>query len=75
MIQEIPLVSWFLVGNLSIHVSMSRLESRPLRTGLWQYVFFIDLEGHEQDANVTTALDEIRQKAAFLKIFGSYPVS
>jgi len=57
------------------NVSMSRLESRPLRTGLWQYVFFIDLEGHEQDANVTTALDEIRQKAAFLKIFGSYPVS
>ena len=56
-------------------VSMSRLESRPSRTGLWQYVFFIDLEGHQRDNNVAVALAELREKAAFLKILGSYPAS
>jgi chorismate mutase/prephenate dehydratase len=56
-------------------VSMSRLESRPSRTGLWQYVFFIDLEGHQRDNNVAAALAELREKAAFLKILGSYPAS
>ena len=56
-------------------VSMSRLESRPSRTGLWQYVFFIDLEGHQQDDNVAAAVAELRHKAAFLKILGSYPAA
>ena len=56
-------------------VSMSRLESRPSRTGLWQYVFFIDIEGHQQDENVAAALTELREKAAFLKILGSYPAT
>ncbi|MCE7915469.1 MAG: prephenate dehydratase [Nitrosomonas sp. PRO4] len=56
-------------------VSMSRLESRPSRTGLWQYVFFVDIEGHQQDSNVAAALIELREKAAFLKILGSYPAT
>lgn len=54
-------------------VSMSRLESRPLRNNLWQYVFFIDLEGHEKNENVAAALEEIMQRAAFVKLLGSYP--
>jgi chorismate mutase/prephenate dehydratase len=56
-------------------VSMSRLESRPSRTGLWQYVFFIDIEGHQQDEKVAAALTELREKSAFLKILGSYPAT
>ncbi|SFE04860.1 prephenate dehydratase [Nitrosomonas sp. Nm166] len=56
-------------------VSMSRLESRPSRTGLWQYVFFVDIEGHQQDNNVAIALEELREKAVFLKILGSYPAT
>jgi len=56
-------------------VSMNRLESRPSRTGLWQYVFFVDIEGHQQDANVAAALEELREKATFLKILGSYPAT
>lgn len=56
-------------------VSMSRLESRPSRTGLWRYVFFVDIEGHQEDANVATALAELREKASFLKILGSYPAT
>lgn len=56
-------------------VSMSRLESRPSRKGLWEYVFFIDIEGHLQNENVAKALEEIRNKATFLKILGSYPAA
>jgi chorismate mutase/prephenate dehydratase len=54
-------------------VSMSRLESRPARTGLWEYLFFVDLEGHQTDAAVAAALAELKTRAPFLKLLGSYP--
>ncbi len=57
------------------HVSMTRLESRPSRTSLWQYVFFVDIEGHQKDVNVSHALKAINEKATFLKILGSYPAA
>ncbi len=54
-------------------VSMTRLESRPMRVGKWEYYFFVDLEGHRQDASVAAALGELEQLAPFLKVLGSYP--
>jgi chorismate mutase/prephenate dehydratase len=63
-----------LLSPLAEHgVSMSHLESRPSRSDLWEYVFFADIKGHQQDEKITRALDEIREKATFLKILGSYP--
>jgi chorismate mutase/prephenate dehydratase len=56
-------------------VSMSRLESRPARTGLWEYLFFVDLVGHETDSAVAAALVELGSKAPFIKILGSYPAA
>jgi chorismate mutase/prephenate dehydratase len=58
-------------------VSMSRIESRPARarTALWEYLFFIDLEGHQQDRHVAAALAVLRSKAPYLKILGSYPAA
>ncbi len=56
-------------------VSMTKLESRPARAGLWEYVFFVDIEGHQQEARVAAALSELKQVAAFVKILGSYPVA
>ncbi|MBQ9183781.1 MAG: prephenate dehydratase [Neisseriaceae bacterium] len=56
-------------------VSMTKLESRPQRGSLWEYVFFIDIEGHQQDENVAVALRALKEKASFLKIVGSYPVA
>jgi len=53
-------------------VSMTRLESRPARTGLWEYVFYVDIEGHAQDARVAKALE---RKASFVKNLGSYPAA
>ena len=56
-------------------VSMNRLESRPARTGLWEYLFFVDLEGHRDDAPVAAALAELAARAPFLKLLGSYPAA
>src|SRR4029079_4611961 len=57
-------------------VSMTRLESRPSRAGaLWEYVFYVDVEGHQQDPGLARAVDALRQKASFLKILGSYPAA
>jgi len=56
-------------------VSMTKLESRPARSGLWEYVFYVDIEGHQADAKVAAALAELKQVAAFVKILGSYPVA
>jgi chorismate mutase/prephenate dehydratase len=56
-------------------VSMSKLESRPARTGLWEYVFYVDLEGHGSDANVARALAELERKASLFKNLGSYPAA
>ena len=56
-------------------VSMTRLESRPARHTLWEYVFFVDVEGHQDDAQVAKALAELARRAAYLKILGSYPVA
>lgn len=57
-------------------VSMSRFESRPARgfgNSRWEYVFFIDIEGHRSDPKVAAALDDLRGCAGFLKELGSYP--
>ena len=67
-----------LLTPLAAHgVSMSRIESRPARarTALWEYLFFIDLEGHQKDEHVALALAALRSKAPYLKILGSYPVA
>ncbi len=56
-------------------VSMTKLESRPARSGLWEYIFFVDIEGHQSDDKVAAALGELKQVAAFVKILGSYPVA
>ena len=58
-------------------VSMSRIESRPARarSARWEYVFFIDVEGHQSDARVAAAIGELQQRAPFFKILGSYPIA
>lgn len=54
-------------------ISMVHIESRPSRQGLWDYVFFIDIEGHRDDADVAKALQALRANVKMLKILGSYP--
>ena len=62
------------LSPLATHgVSMSRLESRPARTGTWAYYFYVDVEGHGLDEKVARALDELKAACAFYKNLGSYP--
>lgn len=64
-----------LLMPLSKHgVSMTRFESRPARTGQWEYYFYIDLDGHPSQPHVAMALEELRALCAFYKVLGAYPV-
>lgn len=65
-----------LLEPLSRHgVSMTKFESRPSKQGLWDYVFFVDIEGHQADQHVASAIAECKTRAMFLKILGSYPIA
>ncbi|EHQ52666.1 chorismate mutase [Ectothiorhodospira sp. PHS-1] len=54
-------------------VSLTRIESRPSHCVNWEYVFFMDIEGHAQDTHVAKALVELKQEAELVKVLGSYP--
>ncbi len=55
-------------------VSMTRFESRPARSGQWEYYFYIDIDGHPDQPHVATALAELRSACAFFKLLGTYPL-
>ena len=54
-------------------VSMTKFESRPSRVAIWEYLFFVDIEGHRSDANVAAALEQLNTVAGYVKVLGSYP--
>jgi chorismate mutase/prephenate dehydratase len=54
-------------------VNMTRIESRPSRKRKWDYVFFIDIEGHAEDAPVRKALAVLKRRASLFRVLGSYP--
>ena len=56
-------------------VSMTRFESRPAKSGQWEYYFYIDIAGHPKDPHVAAALKELQGLCAFYKVLGTYPVA
>jgi chorismate mutase/prephenate dehydratase len=54
-------------------LNLSRIESRPSRNKLWEYVFFTDVEGHRADPNLARALVRLKNQCRMVKILGSYP--
>ena len=54
------------------NINMTRIESRPMKTRNWEYLFFVDLEGHEEDSNVREAVVEMQGRCAFIKRLGSF---
>ncbi len=54
-------------------ISMMRIESRPSRRGMWEYFFFVDIDGHCKDERVIQALQALNQRVSMLKLLGSYP--
>lgn len=55
-------------------VNLHKIESRPSKKRAWDYIFYADLEGHQKDEKVHTALDRLTEETIFLKVLGSYPV-
>jgi chorismate mutase/prephenate dehydratase len=56
-------------------VSMTKFESRPSREALWEYLFFVDIEGHRDDPKVAEALADVGSIAGYIKVLGSYPAA
>jgi chorismate mutase / prephenate dehydratase len=54
-------------------LNMTRIVSRPIKTEAWRYRFFVDLDGHREDAEVSQALEEIERLSAWFKLLGSFP--
>jgi chorismate mutase/prephenate dehydratase len=65
-----------LLAPLAEHdIGLSKLESRPARNGAWEYVFYVDIDGHHADPNIQAALHAVEAHCAFMKILGAYPVA
>ena len=74
--KNVPGAMLALLQPLSKHnVSMTKFESRPSKIGMWEYVFFMDIEGHSQDTTVKAVIAELETQASFLKLLGSYPIA
>ncbi len=54
-------------------INMTEIESRPSKRKAWEYIFFVDLEGHMEDRKVKKALAEVKKRSLYLRILGSYP--
>ena len=60
-----------LFSNKSIN--LTKIESRPAKDKLWEYIFFLDFEGHVTDAPIQETLDQMKESLLFVKVLGSYP--
>jgi chorismate mutase/prephenate dehydratase len=56
-------------------INLTKIESRPSKRKAWEYLFFIDIEGHAQDAKVKKALSALKRSTSLLRVLGSYPVA
>lgn len=71
---EGPGVLFHLLEPLAKHsVNMTRIESRPSRRRKWDYVFFVDIDGHADDPLLKQALGEIEQQSSLFRVLGAYP--
>ena len=55
------------------NINLTKIESRPSRKQPWEYIFFLDMEGHFEDEKIKIALEELKDKCLYFKILGSYP--
>ncbi len=59
----------------SRQINLTKIESRPLKAKAWEYVFFLDMDGHRSDEPISGAIGEIEEHCSFVKVLGSYPKS
>ena len=56
-------------------INLTKIESRPSKRKAWEYLFFIDLEGHAEEPRVKRALGALEDSTSFLRVLGSYPIA
>ena len=56
-------------------INLTKIESRPNKNTAWEYNFYVDFEGHQDDSSIKDMLDKLRNHSTFLKILGSYPIA
>ena len=54
-------------------INLTKIESRPSKRKAWEYIFFVDMEGHIEDKKIRKAIDALSENCLYLKILGSYP--
>ena len=65
-----------IINEIQKHgINLTKIESRPKKTTIWEYNFYVDFEGHELKSNVKEMLEKIEEKTIFMKILGSYPIA
>ncbi|MBI4241731.1 MAG: prephenate dehydratase [Candidatus Rokubacteria bacterium] len=72
---EVGALAKFLEPFARHGINLTKIESRPTKLRPWDYVFFVDFEGHQANPPVQAALAEVRERCLFLKILGSYPAA
>jgi prephenate dehydratase len=72
--QDSPGELYNVLGFFAEHnVNLTKIESRPSKEGLGNYIFFLDFKGHEDDKVIKEILDNIKEKTSLMKVLGSYP--
>ena len=56
-------------------INLTKIESRPNKNTAWEYNFYVDFEGHQDDSSIKDVLEKLRNYSTFLKILGSYPIA
>jgi len=54
-------------------INLSRIESRPCKAKVWEYIFFVDMHGHRDEPHITAALDELKGHCSHIRVLGSFP--
>jgi prephenate dehydratase len=73
VVQNRPAALYRVLGALAARqINMSKIESRPRRIGSWEYVFYMDFDGHADDPDVQAAVEEMRAHTSMLRVLGSY---
>ncbi len=71
---EGPGLLYRLLQPFEMHgVNMTRIESRPSSLGKWEYLFFVDIEGHAEEPHVAAAMQDLKRTAKLFRVLGSYP--
>ena len=56
------------------NVNLTKIESRPKKETSWEYNFYVDFEGHQENPEILKLIDELKEQTTFMKILGSYPI-